>query len=114
MCFVVVVDFNNKNNVFVLQRKVIYILYFVQNGCVVSTCSDGSVKTWSHRGVEITTLYGHTQRANGCDIAVKLVEDSLEGKSPSKYLPIPNTSLVNKFTRASMADIIAGLGKVKL
>ncbi|XP_053406458.1 telomerase protein component 1-like [Mercenaria mercenaria] len=47
-------------------------------GCVVSTCADGSVKMWSHKGVEITTLYGHTQRANGCDISVKLLDESLQ------------------------------------
>ncbi|WAR22045.1 TEP1-like protein, partial [Mya arenaria] len=47
-------------------------------GCVVSTCADGSVKVWSHKGIEITTLYGHMQRANGCDISVKLVEGEAE------------------------------------
>lgn len=59
------------------------IVYFVfQYGCVVSTCADGSVKMWSHKGVEITTLYGHTQRANGCDISVKLVDAEPEGILP--------------------------------
>ncbi|KAK3603040.1 hypothetical protein CHS0354_037788 [Potamilus streckersoni] len=42
------------------------------HGCVVSTCSDGSVKVWSHKGMEITTLYGHTQRVNGCDMFVSV------------------------------------------
>ena len=51
------------------------VWFLLQYGCVVSTCADGSVKMWSHRGVEITTLYGHTQRANGCDISVKLVDE---------------------------------------
>ncbi|PVD30085.1 hypothetical protein C0Q70_09346 [Pomacea canaliculata] len=40
-------------------------------GCIVSGSSDGQVKVWSHRGTEITTLYGHTQRVNACDIFVK-------------------------------------------
>ncbi|KAK7488729.1 hypothetical protein BaRGS_00020026 [Batillaria attramentaria] len=40
-------------------------------GCVVSGSSDGQVKVWSHRGTEITTLYGHTQRVNACDVYVK-------------------------------------------
>jgi len=52
-------------------------VYLLQYGCIVSTCADGSVKVWSHKGVLITTLYGHTQRANGCDIAVKLGDDEL-------------------------------------
>lgn len=42
------------------------------SGCVLSTCTDGSAKMWSHRGEEITTLYGHSQRVNGCDMSVKL------------------------------------------
>ncbi|KAJ8317249.1 hypothetical protein KUTeg_005153 [Tegillarca granosa] len=41
-------------------------------GCIVSSCSDGSVKVWSHKGTEITTLYGHTQRANSCDLFVRV------------------------------------------
>ncbi|XP_074640264.1 telomerase protein component 1-like isoform X2 [Tubulanus polymorphus] len=43
-----------------------------KHGCVVSGCFDGSVKIWSHKGTAITTLYGHTQRVNGCDMHVKL------------------------------------------
>ena len=38
----------------------------------MSTCTDGSTKVWSHKGEEITTLYGHSQRVNGCDMSVKL------------------------------------------
>ena len=55
-------------------------MFFYQYGCIVSTCADGTVKMWSHKGVEITTLYGHTQRATGCDIAVSLIEDGSTGK----------------------------------
>lgn len=51
----------------------------MQHGCVVSGCSDGSVKVWSHKGTEITTLQGHTQRVNGCHVLVK-VKDK-QGKS---------------------------------
>jgi telomerase protein component 1 len=43
-----------------------------QYGCAVSACSDGSVKVWSHKGPEITTLVGHQNRVNACDLWVKL------------------------------------------
>ena len=36
------------------------------SGCVVSSAFDGSVKVWTHKGVEITTLYCHKQRVNAC------------------------------------------------
>ena len=35
-------------------------------GCVVSAAFDGSVKVWTHKGVEITTMYCHRQRVNTC------------------------------------------------
>lgn len=35
-------------------------------GCVVSSAFDGSVKVWTHKGIEITTLYCHKQRVNVC------------------------------------------------
>ena len=34
--------------------------------CVVSAAFDGSVKVWTHKGVEITTLHCHKQRVNAC------------------------------------------------
>ena len=42
-------------------------------GCIVSAAFDGSVKVWTHKGVEITTLYCHQQRVNAClvDIPMK-------------------------------------------
>ena len=43
-----------------------------QFGCAVSTCYDGSIKVWSHKGNEISTLMGHQGRVNGCDLFVKL------------------------------------------
>ena len=49
-------------------------------GCVMSTCTDGSVKVWSHKGEEITTLYGHSQRVNGCDMSVKLTGQVEDGE----------------------------------
>lgn len=39
-------------------------------GCVVSAAFDGSVKVWTHKGVEITTLYCHKQRVNACLINI--------------------------------------------
>jgi telomerase protein component 1 len=44
------------------------------HGCIVSSSFDGSIKVWSHRGVEITTLQGHAQRAGGCDLHVKITK----------------------------------------
>ncbi|ELU05341.1 hypothetical protein CAPTEDRAFT_193037 [Capitella teleta] len=41
-------------------------------GCIVSSSLDGTVKIWSHKGTEITTLHGHSQRVNGCDIHVQV------------------------------------------
>lgn len=35
-------------------------------GCVVSVGVDGSVKVWTHKGVEITTMFCHKQRVNAC------------------------------------------------
>ena len=35
-------------------------------GCIVSSAFDGSVKVWTHKGVEITTMYCHQQRVNAC------------------------------------------------
>ena len=56
----------------------------------MSTCTDGSVKVWSHKGEEITTLYGHTQRVNGCDMSVKLVGQPEEEGKFQKTLFIVN------------------------
>ena len=39
-------------------------------GCVVSAAFDGSVKVWTHKGVEITTLYCHKQRVNACVVDI--------------------------------------------
>ena len=39
-------------------------------GCVVSAAFDGSVKVWTHKAVEITTLFCHKQRVNTCHIHI--------------------------------------------
>lgn len=39
-------------------------------GCVVSAAFDGSVKVWTHKGVEITTMHCHRQRVNTCVLHV--------------------------------------------
>ena len=39
-------------------------------GCIVSSAFDGSVKVWTHKGVEITTMYCHQQRVNACLIDI--------------------------------------------
>lgn len=38
----------------------------LSQGCVVSGAHDGSVKVWTQKGVEITTLHCHRQRVNAC------------------------------------------------
>ena len=50
-----------------------------QYGCIVSSSADGAVKVWSHRGVEITTLQGHSQKVNGCDLLVKVSQPKQPG-----------------------------------
>ncbi|GAB1606551.1 telomerase protein component 1-like, partial [Argonauta hians] len=42
-----------------------------RKNCVTSACSDGSVKVWSVNGFEVTTLYGHSNRVNGCDMRLE-------------------------------------------
>ena len=36
------------------------------HGCLVSAAVDGTVKVWTHKGVEVTTLHCHKQRVNAC------------------------------------------------
>lgn len=45
------------------------------NGIVVSCSSDGSTKVWSDKGFEVTSLYGHPQRVNCCDVKVSVEND---------------------------------------
>ena len=40
-------------------------------GCIVSGAVDGSVKVWTQKGVEITTLHCHKLRVNACLLDVK-------------------------------------------
>ena len=37
-----------------------------QQGCIVSASSDGLVKVWTHKGIEITTMRCHKKRVSGC------------------------------------------------
>lgn len=56
-----------------------------QYGCAASVCFDGSVKIWSNKGNEITTLYGHQGRVNACDLFVKVKNtQEMESKEESK------------------------------
>eukprot|EP00058_Branchiostoma_floridae_P011084 XP_002596572.1 hypothetical protein BRAFLDRAFT_128562 [Branchiostoma floridae] len=52
------------------------------HGCVVSACYDGTVKVWSHKGDEITTLYGHDLRVNACDLRVTVEEEETPEDEP--------------------------------
>lgn len=38
----------------------------MSQGCVVSSAFDGSVKMWTHKGIEITTMHCHKKRVNTC------------------------------------------------
>ena len=64
---------------------------------MVSAAFDGSVKVWTHKGIEITTLYCHKQRVNTCFISIPgksdeatsnwadiVSEEEEEGSKPSK------------------------------
>ena len=53
-------------------------LCLLQYGCIVSACYDGTVKVWSHKGTEITTLHGHGKGVNACDIYVKVKDKGRE------------------------------------
>ena len=53
----------------------------LQAGCIVSASVDGTVKVWSHRGIEITTLHGNGQRVNAC--AVYVPENKRKGEELS-------------------------------
>ncbi|XP_021378535.1 telomerase protein component 1-like [Mizuhopecten yessoensis] len=77
-------------------------------GCIVSSCNDGSVKVWSHKGVEITTLHSHQRAAHACDLYVRVSEvdrvnvqdemswsavveaDELEAKTQKTHKPAVN------------------------
>ena len=66
------------------------------SGCVVSAAYDGSVKVWTHKGVEITTLFAHKQRVNAClldlpgsatsDGWADIMEEEEAGKTEKKKL----------------------------
>lgn len=47
------------------------INHVVYNAGVIASASlDGTVKIWTHKGVEITTLNCHKQRVNSCDVYI--------------------------------------------
>lgn len=47
-----------------------------QQGCIVSASSDGLVKVWTHKGVEITTMRCHKKRISGCILYLPQKGDS--------------------------------------
>ena len=55
-------------------------------GCIVSAAFDGSVKVWTHKGVEITTMYCHKQRVNAC--LVNIPNNSSSSSSISDWADI--------------------------
>lgn len=69
-----------------------YVILF-QYGCIVSSSSDGSVKVWSQKGTEITTLHGHTQCANDAALLVSVSKETMvdEGGYPQLILQIVPT-----------------------
>ena len=56
---------NSAKTVFTGHLSAISHVDFVQ-GCVVSSAVDGTVKVWTHKGVEVTTLHCHGKRVNAC------------------------------------------------
>ncbi|XP_064601394.1 LOW QUALITY PROTEIN: telomerase protein component 1-like [Liolophura sinensis] len=54
-------------------------------GCVVTASSDGTAKVWSHKGTEITTLYGHQGRVLACDMLVKVTKEEEEKESEPSW-----------------------------
>jgi telomerase protein component 1 len=55
----------------------------IMAGCIVSASVDGTVKVWSHRGVEITTLHGNGQRVNACTVYIPENKEKSEELSTS-------------------------------
>ena len=47
-----------------------------QEGCVVSGAVDGSLKVWTHKGFEITTLNAHKSRVNACILHMPGMKDA--------------------------------------
>ena len=48
----------------------------LQQGCIVSASSDGLVKVWTHKGIEITTMRCHKKRVSGCVLYLPQKEDN--------------------------------------
>lgn len=53
-------------------------MFILQFGCVSSASADGTLKIWTHNGIEITSFKPHEQRINCSDIwaPVQLDQDT--------------------------------------
>lgn len=51
-----------------LTFSVFLFFFHFQYGCVSSASADGTLKIWTHNGIEITSFKPHQQRINCCDI----------------------------------------------
>ena len=67
------IDSDKEKTLFTGHTSAVTCLDFSQ-GCVVSGDVEGRVKVWTHKGVEITTLFGHKMRVNAC--ALKMPPDA--------------------------------------
>lgn len=72
---------SNANNVSALKEKTKFVGHVAtindvkyKYGCIVSAAADGSIKVWTHKGIEITTNFIHAQRINSCDIYANVTE----------------------------------------
>ena len=76
-------------------------------GCVVSSSTDGQVKVWTHKGVEITTFMPHEKRINSCDLFAASLEEQLLGSSWSDVLAEKSIQQkVKKVKKATMNDLL--------
>ena len=69
-------------------------------GCVVSAAFDGSVKVWTRKGIEITTLHCHQQRVNACVLDVPHTTDS------SSWADIVEDEEEAKEQKSKLADVV--------
>ncbi|XP_071492969.1 telomerase protein component 1-like [Diadema antillarum] len=69
------------------HSSAVYSVAF-SHGCIVSGALNAEVKVWSHSGVEITTLHGHSDKVNKVDIHVPdLDPDDKEINFDEEYTP---------------------------
>ena len=69
-------------------------------GCVVSCAFDGSIKVWTHKGVEITTLHCHKQRVNACLL------DIPRGTGSTSWADMVEEEEENQQQKTKLSDVL--------